>query len=68
METASSLEAVGISAGRGAGFRDFLRLSPAQENRVSRRTLPAPDPTDVFAPLSSVNTLVFWMVSFAPAE
>jgi hypothetical protein len=26
-------------AGRGAGFRDFLRLPPAKENRSNRRTL-----------------------------
>jgi hypothetical protein len=26
--------------GRGAGFRDFLCLLPAQENRASRKTLP----------------------------
>lgn len=26
--------------GRGAGFRDFLCLLPAQENRASRGTLP----------------------------
>jgi hypothetical protein len=28
-------------AGRGAGFRDFLRLPPAKENPSNRRTLPA---------------------------
>jgi len=26
--------------GRGAGFRDFLRLPSAKENRSNRRTLP----------------------------
>jgi hypothetical protein len=27
--------------GRGAGFRDFLRLPSAKENRSNRRTLPS---------------------------
>ena len=38
-------------AGRGAGFRDFLRLSSAKENRSNRRTLPVTiygvDPSEV---------------------
>jgi len=29
-----------VTAGRGAGFRDFLRLPSAKENRSNRRTLP----------------------------
>ena len=29
------------AGGRGAGFRDFLRLPSAKENRSNRRTLPA---------------------------
>jgi len=30
-----------VKLGRGAGFRDFLRLRSAKENRSNRRTLPA---------------------------
>jgi hypothetical protein len=33
--------------GRGAGFRDFLRLPSVKENRSNRRTLPFPEIRDV---------------------
>jgi hypothetical protein len=34
-------------AGRGAGFRDFLRLPSAKENRNNRRTLPGTQRNEV---------------------